>query len=79
MAPHVNFWLTARGVNIGLSTRMYFDDEQIANAEDPVLRMIEPAARRDTLLARRNERDGGTVYQFDIRLQGERETIFFDA
>jgi protocatechuate 3,4-dioxygenase alpha subunit len=48
MAPHVNFWLVARGVNIGLSTRMYFVDEETANAEDPVLRMIEPALRRDT-------------------------------
>ncbi|MHC6152122.1 protocatechuate 3,4-dioxygenase subunit alpha [Bradyrhizobium elkanii] len=79
MAPHVNFWLAARGVNIGLSTRMYFADEPIANAEDPVLRMIEPAVRRDTLLARRNQRDGKTVYLFDIHLQGERETVFFDA
>ncbi|MGY2904118.1 protocatechuate 3,4-dioxygenase subunit alpha [Bradyrhizobium sp. URHC0002] len=79
MAPHVNFWLAARGVNIGLSTRMYFADEPPANAEDPVLRMIEPAARRDTLLARREERDGKTVYLFDIHLQGPRETVFFDA
>ncbi|MGX1349577.1 protocatechuate 3,4-dioxygenase alpha subunit [Bradyrhizobium elkanii] len=79
MAPHVNFWLAARGVNIGLSTRMYFADELIANAEDPVLRMIEPAMRRDTLLARREQRDGKTVYSFDIHLQGKRETVFFDV
>ena len=79
MAPHVNFWLVARGINIGLSTRMYFIDEETANAEDPVLRMIEPALRRDTLLARREERDGAAVYVFDIHLQGEKETVFFDA
>ncbi|MBV8913125.1 MAG: protocatechuate 3,4-dioxygenase subunit alpha [Acetobacteraceae bacterium] len=78
MAPHINFWLAARGINIGLSTRMYFDDEPALNAEDPVLRMIEPAIRRETLLARREERDGAVVYVFDIRLQGEAETVFFD-
>jgi protocatechuate 3,4-dioxygenase alpha subunit len=78
MAPHVNLWLVARGINIGLSTRMYFADEAAANAQDPVLRMIEPAVRRDTLLAHRDARDGGPVYVFDIRLQGDRETVFFD-
>ena len=66
-------------MNIGLSTRMYFVDEETANAEDPVLRMIEPALRRDTLLARREERNSAAVYLFDIHLQGERETVFFDA
>ena len=79
MAPHVNFWLAARGINIGLSTRLYFADEVEANAEDPVLNMIEPAERRGTLLAQRSERDGVGVYTFDIRLQGERETVFFDV
>jgi protocatechuate 3,4-dioxygenase alpha subunit len=78
MAPHVNVWLAARGINIGLSTRIYFADEADANAEDPVLNMIEPAVRRATLLAGRTERDGATVYTFDIRLQGEGETVFFD-
>lgn len=77
MAPHVNLWLVARGINIGLSTRVYFADEP-ANADDPVLRMIDPPVRRETLLARREEHAGGVVYVFDIRLQGERETVFFD-
>ncbi len=77
MAPHVNLWLVARGINIGLSTRVYFAGEP-ANADDPVLRMIDPPVRRETLLARREERAGGVVYVFDIRLQGERETVFFD-
>ena len=79
MAPHVNVWLAARGINIGLNTRLYFADEADANAEDPVLNMIEPAERRETLLARREERDGAVAYVFDIRLQGERETVFFDV
>jgi protocatechuate 3,4-dioxygenase, alpha subunit len=78
MAPHVNFWLAARGINIGLSTRMYFPDEEALNAEDPVLNMIEPSARRQTLIAQRGERDGLAVYTFDIHLQGDQETVFFD-
>jgi protocatechuate 3,4-dioxygenase, alpha subunit len=78
MAPHVTIWLAARGINIGLATRMYFDDEAALNADDPVLRIIDPAVRRETLLAHREQRGGATVYVFDIRLQGERETVFFD-
>ena len=58
---------------------MYFPDEAALNEEDPVLRMIEPAIRRETLLARREERGGRVVYVFDIRLQGDRETVFFDV
>jgi protocatechuate 3,4-dioxygenase alpha subunit len=79
MAPHVNLWLVARGINIGLATRMYFEDEAALNEQDPVLRMIEPAIRRQTLLARRENRDEGVVYVFDIRLQGDQETVFFDV
>ena len=79
MAPHVNIWLVARGINMGLATRMYFGDETALNEQDPVLRMIEPAVRRQTLLARREQRDGTIVYVFDIHLQGEQETVFFDV
>jgi protocatechuate 3,4-dioxygenase alpha subunit len=78
MAPHVNLWLAARGINIGLATRMYFSDEREANAADPVLNIIEQPARRETLIGRREERAGEVVYVFDIYLQGERETVFFD-
>ena len=78
MAPHVSLWFVSRGMNIGLSTRLYFGDEAALNADDPVLRMIEPAVRRDTLIAARDERDGLPTYVFDIRIQGERETVFFD-
>jgi protocatechuate 3,4-dioxygenase alpha subunit len=78
MAPHVNVWIVARGLNIGLSTRMYFGDEEAANAADPVLRIVEHPERRRTLIAPRTLRDGKPVYVFDIRLQGEGETVFFD-
>jgi len=78
MAPHVNLWIVARGINIGLSTRMYFGDEEAANAADPVLNIIEPAPRRKTLIGQRQVRDQDVVYNFDIYLQGERETVFFD-
>jgi protocatechuate 3,4-dioxygenase alpha subunit len=79
MAPHLNLWIVARGINIGLSTRMYFDDEAEANAADPVINLIEQADRRATLIARRETRDGKPVYRFDIRLQGDNETVFFDV
>jgi protocatechuate 3,4-dioxygenase alpha subunit len=79
MAPHINFWIAARGINVGLATRMYFADEEAANAEDPVLNIIEQPERRKTLIAPRSLRDGEIVYTFDIHLQGERETVFFDA
>ncbi|MBZ0138557.1 MAG: protocatechuate 3,4-dioxygenase subunit alpha [Pseudorhodoplanes sp.] len=78
MAPHVNFWIVARGINIGLSTRMYFADEAEANAADPVLGMIEQDVRRSTLIAQRASRGGKPVYTFDIVLQGDNETVFFD-
>jgi len=77
-APHINFWIVARGINIGLNTRMYFSDEETANAADSVLNMIEQENRRATLVAQRSERDGKAVYVFDIRLQGENETVFLD-
>lgn len=78
MAPHINFWIVARGINLGLNTRMYFSDETQANAKDPVLNLIEWEVRRKTLIAERTERDGEVVYRFDIRIQGEDETVFFD-
>lgn len=80
MAPHLNFWIVARGINIGLNTRMYFDDEAQANAADPVLNLIEWENRRATLIAKRmGDRDGVTLYRFEIRLQGDNETVFFDV
>lgn len=78
MAPHINFWIVARGINIGLNTRMYFSDETDRNAKDPVLNLIEWEVRRKTLIAQREVRGGEVVYRFDIRIQGEDETVFFD-
>ena len=78
MAPHINLWIVARGINIGLNTRLYFADEVEANASDPVLNLIEWENRRQTLLAIRHEHEGRAVYRFDVRLQGEKETVFFD-
>jgi protocatechuate 3,4-dioxygenase alpha subunit len=74
-APHIAFWIVARGINIGLHTRMYFPEEAEANAADPVLSRVEQPWRRETLIARR---DGATL-RFDIVLQGERETVFLDV
>lgn len=79
MAPHVSFWLVARGINIGLQTRMYFSDEAAANAADPVLNIIEHPARRQTLIGARQDSDGIATYRFDIHLQGSNETVFFDV
>ncbi|RWX80931.1 protocatechuate 3,4-dioxygenase subunit alpha [Neorhizobium lilium] len=75
MAPHISFWIVARGINIGLNTRMYFSDEEQANAEDPILSRIEHRVRVPTLVG---QREGDTV-TFDIHLQGEKETVFFDV
>lgn len=74
MAPHITFWIVARGINIGLQTRMYFGDEGKANEEDPILQRIEHRVRVPTLMARAE----GNTYHFDIHLQGENETVFFD-
>ncbi|UYG03389.1 protocatechuate 3,4-dioxygenase subunit alpha [Halomonas sp. LR3S48] len=78
MAPHINLAIFARGVNIQLQTRLYFEDEADANAECPVLSRIESPTRRQTLIAKREEADGKVRYRFDIKLQGEGETVFFD-
>ncbi len=74
MAPHITFWIVARGINLGLQTRMYFGDEEEANNADPILARIEHRMRVQTLIAQRE----GDTYTFDIRLQGEGETVFFD-
>lgn len=72
-APHIALWIAARGINIGLQTRIYFDDED--NSGDPVLSRIEQAPRRETLIAKTT---GDGAYRFDIRLQGDGETVFLD-
>ena len=71
-APHVDVSVFARGLLDRVVTRIYFADEEAANAEDAVLRFL-PEDRRATLLARRAD-DG---YRLDVRLQGDGETVFF--
>jgi protocatechuate 3,4-dioxygenase alpha subunit len=73
-APHLAIGLLARGLLTRLVTRLYFDGEP-ANAEDAVLALV-PAGRRSTLLAKP---EGANRYRFDIVLQGEGETVFFDV
>lgn len=73
-APHLSLSVFARGVLVRLMTRIYFAGEP-ANATDPVLALV-PQARRETLIAQRNE---AGVYRFDIHLQGAQETVFFES
>jgi protocatechuate 3,4-dioxygenase alpha subunit len=75
-APHVNVTVFARGMLMHVVTRIYFADEA-GNGTDPILALV-PADRRGTLIA---AREGGTppTYRFDIRLQGDGETVFFEA
>jgi protocatechuate 3,4-dioxygenase alpha subunit len=73
-APHIDVSVFARGLLTRLVTRIYFADEVEANAGDPILALVGDPAARATLVAR--EAAGG--YAFDIRLQGDGETVFFD-
>jgi protocatechuate 3,4-dioxygenase alpha subunit len=73
-APHLLLGILARGILTRLVTRLYFDDEP-STREDPVLALV-PAERRATLLARPM---GDDRYRFDLVLQGDGETVFFDV
>ena len=75
-APHINVGLFSRGILKRLFTRIYFAGNP-ANATHPVLALV-PAGRRDTLMARPDPAKPG-VYRFDIHIQGDNETVFFDA
>lgn len=72
-APHIDVSIFARGLLKRLMTRIYFSDEEDANAADPVLGSIPDAAERDTLIARVE----GDEVRFDIHLQGDDQTAFF--
>lgn len=73
-APHIAFWIVARGINTGLQTRMYFPEDTELQASDPVLASV-PEDRKKTLIATKTSEGR---FQFDIRLQGDAETVFFD-
>ncbi len=75
-APHLLLAIFARGMLLHLYTRIYFDGEA-ANAADPILALV-PADRRATLVAVRKPGSGHAVYRFDVHLQGDNETAFFD-
>jgi protocatechuate 3,4-dioxygenase alpha subunit len=75
-APHINVGIFSRGLLKRLFTRIYFAGHP-ANAEDPILALV-PAERRDTLMAKPDPARPN-LYRFDIRLQGDAETVFFDA
>jgi len=77
-APFIGVIVTMRGLLLHTFTRVYFADEAKANAEDAVLAQV-PAERRGTLLAQRSEEGGQVTYTFDIYMQGEKETVFFDV
>ena len=72
-APHVDVSVFSRGLLARVVTRIYFSDEEAANAADPVLRGLPADAAAETLIAERTD-DG---YRFDVHLQGEHETLFF--
>ncbi len=80
-APHLDVSVFARGLLDRVATRIYFSDEQEANAADPTLTAIADPARRATLIAMAGDAPG--EFRFDIRLQGAGEqgageTVFFD-
>jgi protocatechuate 3,4-dioxygenase alpha subunit len=75
-APHILVAVFARGMLLQAYTRIYLDGEA-ANAADPVMALV-PSDRRGTLIAKREAGNGNAVYRFDIHLQGDNETVFFD-
>jgi protocatechuate 3,4-dioxygenase alpha subunit len=74
-APHINISVLGRGILKRMATRLYFSDEEQANAADPILALV-PEDRRATLVAQRGA--DAPVYRLDIVLQGDNETVFFD-
>jgi protocatechuate 3,4-dioxygenase alpha subunit len=80
-APHIVVTLFSRGLLKPLRTRVYFPDEP-GNVDDAVLRLVPPA-RRSTLLATRAGKRGAqnvpeNAFDWDIVMQGDGETVFFD-
>jgi protocatechuate 3,4-dioxygenase alpha subunit len=75
-APHIDVRIFSRGMLIHAVTRLYFDDEA-ANATDTVLNSVD-AARRPTLIAVPEKSGDLPTYCFDIHLQGNHETVFFE-
>lgn len=77
-APHINITVFARGLTKHVLTRMYFADCTEANAADPILRSLGAAERLTITANRASDAAATATYHFDIILQGERETVFFE-
>lgn len=75
-APYINVHVFARGMLVHAITRIYFPEES-TNSTDPTLLSI-PEDRRHTLIAQKEEKNGMTTYRFNINIQGENETVFFN-
>jgi protocatechuate 3,4-dioxygenase alpha subunit len=75
-APHIDVSVFARGLLDRVVTRIYFADEEGANAADPLLSSIAARLREASLIAKP---ESAGVFRFDIRLQGDGETVFFDV
>ena len=76
--PHIDVLLMMRGSLRNLYTRLYFSDNMTANEQDDLFKAI-PESRRKTLIANRLEVNGLVFYEFNIRMQGEEETVFFEV
>jgi protocatechuate 3,4-dioxygenase alpha subunit len=76
LSPHIVVCIFSRGMLRQIYTRLYFSDEG-ANATDPILTLV-PADRRGTLIAHKQAGEGVPTYRFDIRVQGDNETVFFN-
>ena len=77
-APHINLMIFMRGLLSHVFTRIYFSDEKNSNLLDETLLTI-PAYRQETLVAKKLSGESTPIYEFNIHLQGEKETVFFDA
>jgi protocatechuate 3,4-dioxygenase alpha subunit len=75
-APHIVVCIYSRGMLRQVYTRLYFSDEAAANASDPILTLV-PEDRRGTLIAHKQS-GGQSLYRFEIHMQGDNETVFFD-
>ncbi len=82
-APHLDVIVLMRVMLLHCYSRIYFEDEETANAKDTVLQSV-PAERRHTLIAKREAGaagkpdESGMIYRFDVHLRGSNETVFFD-
>jgi protocatechuate 3,4-dioxygenase alpha subunit len=75
-APHIAVGVMGRGLLKRLVTRLYFEDGE-GNDQEPILALVLPHRHATLIAARVNE--APVTYRFDVHLQGEQETVFFDV